>query len=47
MPITQLVTIIAVDQGGSQVFIEHRDNWTQDLIKTIEKYNEREHPTDR
>lgn len=46
MPITQLVTIIAVDQGGSQVFIEHRDNWTQDLIKTIEKYNEREHPTD-
>jgi len=46
MPITQLVTIVAVDEGGSQVFIEHRDDWTQELIKTIEKYNEREHQRD-
>lgn len=43
IPITQLVTIIAVDDGGSQVFIENRDDWANNLIKTIEMYNEREH----
>lgn len=39
MPITQLVTIIAVDQHEPQVFIEHRDNWVRPLRDTIEKYN--------
>lgn len=45
MPITQLVTIIAVDdvQGapGCQVVIEHRDNWTTKLKGTIKDYGER------
>ena len=36
-PITQLVTIIAGD-AGKQVFIEHRDNWSKKLLKTIEEY---------
>lgn len=35
MPITQLVTIISVDNDQPQVFIEHRDNWDKELIKTI------------
>lgn len=38
MPITQLVTIIAVDDEPAQVFIEHRDNWAKKLIQTIETY---------
>lgn len=38
MPITQLVTIIAVDNEQPQVFIEKRDNWAKQLIKTIEQY---------
>jgi genome maintenance exonuclease 1 len=38
MPITQLVTIIAVDNNPPQVFIEHRDNWVRPLRETIEKY---------
>jgi len=39
-PITQLVTIIAVDepQPHAQVYIEHRDNWTQLLRDTIDEY---------
>ena len=41
MPITQLVTIIAVDDEIPQVFIEHRDNWTKPLLETIKKYNNR------
>lgn len=40
-PITQLVTIISVDDEEPQVFIEHRDNWTKPLIETIEKYEAR------
>lgn len=40
MPITQLVTIISVDQNEPQVFIEHRDNWVRPLIETIAQYNE-------
>ena len=39
-PVTQLVTIIAVDQHEPQVFIEHRDNWVRPLRDTITKYNE-------
>ena len=39
MPITQLVTLIAVDyEDEPQVFIEHRDNWTEQLLKVIEDY---------
>jgi genome maintenance exonuclease 1 len=39
IPITQLVTVIAVDNDDPQVFIEHRDNWDKELITTIEEYN--------
>jgi len=37
-PITQLVTIITVDNNEPQVFIEHRDNWAKPLLETIEQY---------
>ena len=39
-PITQLVTIITVDepQPHAQVYIEHRDNWTHLLRETIDEY---------
>jgi len=43
LPITQLVTIISVDNAEPQVFIEHRDNWTKDLLNTIKLFNERNH----
>ena len=38
MPITQLVTLITVDNEQPQVFIEHRDKWTDLLFEAIEKY---------
>ena len=38
-PITQLVTIISVDDAEPQVFIEHRDNWDKKLVEVIEKYS--------
>ena len=41
LPITQLVTIIAVDDDEPQVFIEHRDNWSGPLKLTIKKYKDR------
>ena len=40
MPITQLVTIISVDNHEPQVFVEHRDNWVRPLRDTIAQYNE-------
>jgi genome maintenance exonuclease 1 len=40
IPINNLVTIIAVDNEDSQVFIENRDNWTKKLINTIEQYKQ-------
>ena len=40
MPITQLVTIMAVDNHEPQVFIEHRDNWVRPLKETIAQWNE-------
>ena len=40
MPITQLVTIIAVDDHPTQIFIEHRDNWVNNLKDTIEKWKD-------
>ena len=42
-PITQLVTIVAVDNSEPQVFIEHRDNWVRPLKQTIEKYKAEQH----
>lgn len=38
IPITQLVTIISVDGGECQVFIEHRDNWVKPLQEVIAQY---------
>ena len=40
-PITQLVTLITVDNEQPQVFIEHRDNWTDLLLKTRDEYERR------
>ena len=39
-PITQLVTIISVDNHEPQIFIEQRDNWVRPLRETIAQYNE-------
>ena len=41
MPITQLVTLITVDNEQPQVFIEHRDKWTDLLFEAIEKYKKK------
>lgn len=41
MPMKQLVVFIAVDNEEPQVFIEDRDNWTKDLINTINEYKRR------
>jgi hypothetical protein len=41
MPITNLVTLMAVDNGEPMVFKEHRDNWTEKLIETINEYKRR------
>jgi len=40
MPITQLITIIAVDDNEPQVFIEHRDNWVRPLKDCIQQYKD-------
>jgi hypothetical protein len=40
IPIENLVVMIAVDGGVSQVFEESRDNWTKKLIETISQYKE-------
>ena len=45
IPITQLVTLIVVDDGSTQVFIEHRDDWAENCkrrLKSIMKDNIRE-----
>lgn len=39
-PITQLVTIISVDNHEPQIFVEHRDTWVRPLRETIAQYNE-------
>lgn len=41
IPITQLVTIVAVDNEQPQIFIEHRDKWTEQLRDTITEYKRR------
>ena len=38
MPITQLVTIMSVDNDHPLVFVEQRDDWTEKLNATIEQY---------
>lgn len=38
VPITQLVTIMDVDDGEPLLFIEHRDNWAKQLMQTIDDY---------
>ena len=38
MPITQLVTIMTIDHYEPQVFVEHRDNWTDQLKDVIRQY---------
>ena len=38
-PITQLVTIISVDNHEPQIFVEHRDTWVRPLRETIAQYN--------
>jgi CRISPR/Cas system-associated exonuclease Cas4 (RecB family) len=41
IPITQLVTLMSVDYEEPLVFIEHRDDWTDSLLNTIEEYRKR------
>jgi len=41
IPIDQLVTLITVDGGTSQVFIEKRDDWVEPLKDVISQYGER------
>lgn len=41
-PIVQLVTLIVTDEGETQVFIEHRDDWVDKLKETIELYHEQQ-----
>ena len=38
MPITQLVTIMSVDNDDPLVFVEQRDDWTEKLRETIKQY---------
>ena len=39
IPITQLVIIVTVaDELQPQLFVEHRDNWTESLIESIDYY---------
>jgi len=37
-PIRKLVTIIGVDGGDTQIFIEDRNTWAKPLMETIERY---------
>lgn len=41
IPVTNLVTIMAVDFAAPIVFKEHRDNWTKSLLETIEEHRKR------
>ena len=40
LPIEQLVTIITVDNNETQVFIEQKSDWMNELINTIRLYRE-------
>jgi genome maintenance exonuclease 1 len=39
IPVSQLVTLIAVDEKPPQVFIEKRDMWSARLIEVVSDYN--------
>lgn len=41
LPVTQLVTIMTIDGAEPKIFIEHRDNWAPELLKTIAEYKRR------
>lgn len=41
IPITQLVTIMAVDDESPLVFVEHRDKWIGEFMKVRKEYSER------
>jgi genome maintenance exonuclease 1 len=38
IPINKLVVLIAVEGEDSQVFVEKRDNWTEELLKCRDFY---------
>jgi hypothetical protein len=38
IPITNIVTIMAIDENEPRVFKEHRDNWVKPLKETIAEY---------
>lgn len=40
-PITQLVTLMSVEDEQPLVFVEHRDNWIKKFIETRKLYKER------
>ena len=42
IPIQQLVVLITVDGARPQVFMEHRDTWTEPLYKIIDTYYKQE-----
>ena len=39
-PVSQLVTIITTQEGESQVFVEHRDEWVDEFIKLRDSYEQ-------
>lgn len=41
LSVTQLVTVITTEEGESQVFIEHRDEWIGEFIKLRDEYEQR------
>ena len=40
IPITQLVVLITVADDNPQIFLEHRDNWSEHLLGSIKYYYE-------
>lgn len=38
IPITNIVTIMTIDENEPRVFKEHRDNWVEPLQQTIKEY---------
>ena len=42
IPVSQVVNVIAVEQGGEpQVFVQKRDTWAKPLIAAITAYKEK------
>lgn len=39
-PVSQLVTVITTQEGESQVFVEHRDEWVDEFIKLRDSYEQ-------